>query len=456
MSNADAVARFEERVEERREYLDVLVGPGEAPPPDSQYSELTDAQLRRRAGFWEKYGTAGSVAGNPNEWYTACPDDGACEPMRVMVNSQGDISAVVVDEDGERVEGPNTAATLPFACPSCDQTAFARCGSDAGTCGTDVLLAEGNVLVDQRTGQGFRSEGVRYTVGEGDSAHTYETLAQCTAAHNTAERCRSGARQRGLEAEHYYWSPSSWTDFLRGGPGTQMYRSISSLIPESARIPELVKWEQVLDTYFNIEQWTIEDLCSGIAPTAAGVGYSPVSNGIPTATIQAQGFKVEPCKGLESAARDRCLQNRSTTKLKLDSTQDYYYIYRVTGKLIPKDCEMKFNIYLDDVALYDTERVAQKGAPPFDLSGVGALVTGPQKKWFNKVCIKFADDWLNSACIKSEGKWGQPEICNKVYVSDDDDVTQHAVEEEGAGAGDGISYSEGGPTTSSTAGCSLC
>jgi hypothetical protein len=415
-----------------------------------ELAAMSTNQLRTYAARRQRYT---SITGNPNEWYSACAE-ATCGPMEIEIELETGNIYAAFDREGEerdRVE-------LPYDCPTCTVTNLQSGGDEDapltsctdGVCSAEVMFAEGMTVVDRNTGQGYDAQGVEYRgVDTEGNPQTYDTREACEEAGSRG----CSVRPKPLKAEHYYWAPTSWTDFFRGGPATQAYRSLSSIISPYVDWPAMEKWRGWLDRYFSLEQWTTIDACSvGPASPHGGVGYSPYGGTIPTATIQAQRFMVTPCLDLEGAARTRCLENRS-----LNTSQDYYFIYRVTGRVIPRDCGMKFNIYLDSQPLYGSERIAEQGAPVFDLSGANAIVTAPTGAEYSTVCIKFSDEGAMRACIRTRGTWGSPEVCNKVYESGDPAVTQKAVEDDSAGGGATMSAEEGGPETSSNReGCTLC
>ena len=175
----------------------------------------------------------------------------------------------------------------------------------------------------------------------------------------------------------------------------------------------LVEWRKDLDRYFNLEKLVTEDLCSTFYEIPnKGVGISPLGSRIPTAHIQAQKFQVCPCVGLGGEQRVRCLQNQSMT-------EECYWVYRITGKVVPKDCDMEFNIYLDDKKIYRTDRKAEKGAPTFDLTGGGALVTSDRElDEYDTVCLKF-EKGADCLWVMDGNK-----LCNEIYESGDEKITQ--------------------------------
>ncbi len=206
-------------------------------------------------------------------------------------------------------------------------------------------------------------------------------------------------------------------------------------------------WNAFWDRYFNFESLVTTSFCEAVhSVEARGVGISPYGSGMPTAMIQAQKWKVMPCNDLSGGARSSCLRNQSLTEAK-----DYFWVYRITGKLIPKDCGMQFNIYLQgdgtEKKIFETTRKADRGSVPFDLSGPNAIVTkNKELPEYDKICIRFENDISN--CFMHASPFDKNKaLCNKVYDTGEEYVLQRATINEATGE---VETGEaGGPQTSS-------
>ena len=375
---------------------------------DAGLRELQNMVMRRKAFH--------SISGNVNEWYSACSAEG-CGKLTNIHSEGGQIYAEV---GGDKV--PVGDWTSPD-CPDCTD---------------QQLFQEGNAIVNKNTGERLESEGIEYRDSEG----------------NKYDACPAGktciAKPKGQSSTDYYWTPNSWMDFLRGGPATQFARSLASVIPGASDLTGTKGW---LDRYFSLEKFTTVDFCDpGTSRFASkGVGISPYGSGIPTVHIQAQRFDVCPCAGLSGEALTACRTNQSIE----DAESNCYPVYRITGKLVPKDCTFKFNIHLGEPSaankIYESQRIAEQGGLPFDFIGANSLViTNPDVPAFDKVCIKFEE---GGDCLAlDDGK-----ICNKVYDTQDEKVLQVPTEaQEEAGEYNTVG-GEGGPRTSSTTdGCRYC
>jgi hypothetical protein len=242
---------------------------------------------------------------------------------------------------------------------------------------------------------------------------------------------------------------------IRGGPAVNTIRSLSSMIPGMSDFwgyygigagASVKKW---VDRWFNLENLVTAELCTIDSRIPSGVGISLSGNMFPTATIQAQRFEICPCKWMPPGGREACIANQSI------SSYDYCYpVYRITGRVAPMDCSFKFNIKLDDKPIYKEDRVAERGAAMFDITGANAIVTKkgaevPQDA--KSICIAFSEPSDLSTCFRLSGT---QEICNSVFVSGSDDVTQRPSSQEGSSTGGG---GGGGPRTSSTReDCTVC
>ncbi|MBW2965278.1 hypothetical protein KY363_07510, partial [Candidatus Woesearchaeota archaeon] len=386
-----------------------------------------------------------SVSGNPSEWYTACQGE-ACKSMSLKMDSSGNIYG----EWGRDAKYGGGTDKIVLDRYKLSTDSKLKPGSDCTSdkpCDASTLYQEGNAIIDQKTGQRWNAVGVEYGGKVDGKDKTYKTMAECEAA---AGKGKCGARSKGMmNEEHYYWAPTSWSDFiLNGGPATSAYRSISSMIPGA---DDWTGAKAYLDKFFDLEKATTVDVCRATQDISeAGVALSVSGSTIPTAHIQAQRFSISPCKGLSDPMLSSCLTNRSLT-----SAKDHYFVYRVTGKVIPKDCDMEFQIYMHTpsgkVALYESNRVLDQGAPAFDLTGANAYVLNESESeiGFEKVCIEFKK---GQTCLLI-GAGNGNELCNTVYDSGTDvgGLTQIALStEELEDAGYSSTSSSSGASTSST------
>ncbi|MBW2997113.1 hypothetical protein KY349_02095 [Candidatus Woesearchaeota archaeon] len=394
------------------DYYQPEEGEGERYVPPT-IEEALDVSLEETAQERARREAFSSLSGNPNEWYTACSET-TCGKLTDIHSENGNIYAKLEDGTLHRIGD--------WKSPDCPD------------CTAEQMFQEGNAIVNENTGERLESEGIEYRDSEGNRYDSCPEEKTCTAS------------PKGQSSPHYYWTPNSWMDFLRGGPATQFARSLSSVIPGAADLTGARPW---LDRYFNLEKFTTVDFCDpGTSRFASkGVGVSPYGSGIPTVHIQAQRFYVCPCTGLSGAALTACQQNASA--------QGCYPVYRITGKLVPKDCTFKFNIHLGEPStanqVYDKPRIAEQGGLPFDIIGANSLIiTNPGIADFDKVCIKFdeGDDCL----ALDNGK-----ICNRVYDTQDEHVLQVPTAAQVEAGEYTTAGGEGGPRTSSTSnGCRYC
>lgn len=358
-----------------------------------------------------------------DEVFSVC-EGGKCSNLDAYIGQDGKL---VFDMDVTDASGKSQYVSVEaggWECVSCTS-----CGS-AGQlpCTSEDMFGEGAKWKNTETGEELVSEGVE--------------------ACGKEEGCVN--KPKGFTTEgNRYWAPNTWADWIFGGPAVMGMKSFSRLVVDWKDVfgDWYTKWSAFLDRYFNLERLVTESFCEAVhSVEARGVGISPYGSGTPTAMIQAQKWKVEPCVDLGGDARRTCLRNQSLT-----DDRDFYWVYRITGKLIPKDCGMKFNIYLegDDEKkkLYETVREAKRGSYPFDLSGANAIVTSKKDlPEYDKVCIRFESD-ISDCFMHASPFDTQAKLCNKVYESGEKYVVQTARVD--VDTGQVIEEGEEGPTTSS-------
>jgi len=468
-TDEDDVAALGREVERRNELIRDLAG------QTNQWNQPVTAESVRENHYsvqeldtmYNRRNNLLSMTGNPNEINTRCSESD-CGSGYLTVNEDGRLTVVFPEQDAPGTEEGETSPTrtgLDFVVTDYDAwdedgnlLTGDACGEDG--CSGAELLCEGCALVDDE-GRRWISRGPQFVDEDGDVIEGIDSAEEC------ARRSGCTVEHQGMEDEqtHYYWAPRTWSDFLTsGGPAVQAYRSISSLIPRDVGyLPYTTKARAYLDRYFNLDQWTQIDACQ---PQLAGVydngvALSPYGSGIPTAMIQGHRFKVSPCAALEGISDEayaNCVAN-----LSFESGNDYYYVYRLTGKVIPKDCDMEFNIVLygdahpEGKVVYSEPRIAEQGAPPFDFTGANALVTSSKTHpLYETVCIKFYGEDMGICFRTEEYSWDEDyEVCNTIAEGDEGENIQTVVVDEETGEvitdiDEDDDDDDDAPTTSST------
>ncbi|HII71801.1 TPA: hypothetical protein HA265_03535, partial [Candidatus Woesearchaeota archaeon] len=419
-----------------------------------QFDELVKDRkledLKTITNFGKKVETIGL---KPQEVATYCDTKTAqCTKAELGINTDPAKGGEIIYK--ATVAGKEVTPWSGFYCPSCIQETKDKSGDTAGKvcanaktggCTEAEMFAEGQVVFKGTEENPYVSEGWKpYTIEGSKEKTEYQTIQACRDAAGTKDKGKCKGGPEGYKQVHYYWSPGTITDFLQGGPATNIMRGFGTLFP---KWQDPFGWGSKLDTYFNLETILISRPCLAAHGQEGKVGISPAASGIPTVTIQAVKTKVQPCEGLSGAPKAACMEENGLT-----GSRSYYWQYRITGKVVPKDCDMEFNIQLDGTNMYNTNRELDQGEAPFDLTGANAIVTSNEDIPNNadKICVVFSE--ALHGCIFSNAPSNKKEICNTIFEVED--LEQELEGDESTG------FYQAGSTeatvVSTAAGCSLC